>query len=160
MIDKEVYLVQNPALGAAILWKFIRGYYEKEQKAVPFPLLFFVLPIIFRNDLCDVISRTQQKSGLSKISEKLFNQKATNEIYTINNVAILLRQLTLKSIQIGIASGLFSIDYKTALVNPISKSKKAMSADINNMLKAAEKLGTWCSEMSINELCKWLKVRF
>ena len=29
-IDREVYYVQNPAIGAAVLWKFIYGYYLKE----------------------------------------------------------------------------------------------------------------------------------
>lgn len=45
-IDREVYYVQNPAIGAAVLWKFIYGYYLKENKMIPFPLLFIVLPII------------------------------------------------------------------------------------------------------------------
>ena len=47
-INREVYHVQNPAIGATILWQFICGYYAKETKPVPFPLLFFVLTFIFR----------------------------------------------------------------------------------------------------------------
>lgn len=69
-IDREVYYVQNPAIGATILWRFICGYYAKENKGVPFPLLFIVLPIIFRADLCMVIQSTQKGKGLSKVSEK------------------------------------------------------------------------------------------
>lgn len=160
MHEKEVYYVQNPALGASILWRFIRGYYKKDNKAVPFPILFIVLPVILRDELCSIISRTQQKSGLSKVSEKLFNNKTTNDLYTINNVAITLRPLTLKSIQIGIACNLFKLDYKTALVYPSYDTQKHFSIEINKILNASEKFGVWCSEMSLNELCKWLKVRF
>ncbi len=159
MIEKEVYYVQNPALGASILWKFVSGYYKKEHQAVPFPILFIVLPVIFRNDLCTLISRTRKSSGLSKISEKLFNTRSTNELYTINNVAIELRPLTLKSIQIGCDCDLFKIDFDTALVYPTLESRTNFADDINLMLEASEKFGVWCSEMSINELCKMLKVR-
>lgn len=74
-IDREVYYVQNPAIGAAVLWKFIYGYYLKENKMIPFPLLFIVLPIILREDLCTAIKSTQKKKGLSKVSEKLFKDK-------------------------------------------------------------------------------------
>lgn len=45
--DRDVMYVQNPAIGAALLWRFICGYYSNENKPVPFPLLFVVLPIGF-----------------------------------------------------------------------------------------------------------------
>ena len=90
-IDREVYYVQNPAIGAAVLWKFIYGYYLKENKMIPFPLLFIVLPIILREDLCTAIKSTQKKKGLSKVSEKLFKDKKNDDLYTINKSAIELR---------------------------------------------------------------------
>ena len=61
-MNKEVYNVQNPAIGAAILWRFICGYKSKDNEPTPFPLLFIVLPIIFREDLCAVIKSTQKIS--------------------------------------------------------------------------------------------------
>lgn len=160
MINKEVYYVQNPAIGSAILWRFSCGYYKSQSKAVPFPLLFIVLPIIFREDLRVVITSTQKRSGLSKVSEKLFKEKTTNELYTINNTAIELRPLTLDSIRIGIACGLLAVNYKTAEVYPLVETSKRMSVEVNKLLDASEKLGIWCSEMSLMEICKWLKVRF
>ena len=53
--DLDVMYVQNPALGAVLLWRFTCGYYSNENRPVPFPLLFVVLPIVFRQDLCSVI---------------------------------------------------------------------------------------------------------
>ena len=73
--DLDVMYVQNPALGAVLLWRFTCGYYSNENRPAPFPLLFVVLPIVFRQDLCSVIKSTQKASGLSKVSEKLFSGK-------------------------------------------------------------------------------------
>ena len=159
-MNKEVYYVQNPALGAVILWRFICGYYNKGKDFTPFPLLFIVLPIVFREDLREVIETTQKKSGLSKVSEKLFKGKSINELYTINNTAIDLRKLSLDSIRIGIACGLFNVNMETALVYPLIETNKRLSAETNRILAASEKLGVWCSEMTLLEICNWLKVRF
>ena len=160
-IDREVYYVQNPAIGAAVLWKFIYGYYLKENKMIPFPLLFIVLPIILREDLCTAIKSTQKKKGLSKVSEKLFKDKKNDDLYTINKSAIELRPLTLSSFNIGISARLFSIDILTAQVFPLTQAKKrGLSPSTKNLLDAAEKLGIWCSELSLLEICEWLKVRF
>lgn len=43
--DLDVMYVQNPALGTVLLWRFTCGYYSNENRPVPFPLLFVVLPI-------------------------------------------------------------------------------------------------------------------
>ncbi len=160
-IDREVYYVQNPAIGAAVLWQFICGYYSKESKAVPFPLLFVVLPIIFREDLCTIIKTTQKSKGLSKVSEKLFKEKKNDNLYTINNTAIALRPLTLESFNIGVSAKLFTMDISTATVFPLTQVKKGgLSTPVKRLLDSAEKLGIWCGELSLLEICEWLKVRF
>ena len=160
-INREVYHVQNPAIGATILWQFICGYYAKETKPVPFPLLFIVLPIIFREDLCAVIKSTQKGKGLSKVSEKLLKEKKNDDLYTINNSAISLRPLTLDSFNVGVSAKLFAMDTTTATVFPLTQVKKrGISASTKILLDAAEKLGVWCSELSMLEICEWLKVRF
>lgn len=86
--DLDVMYVQNPALGTVLLWRFTCGYYSNENRPVPFPLLFVVLPIVFRQDLCSVIKSTQKASGLSKVSEKLFSGKLNDSIHYVNNTAI------------------------------------------------------------------------
>ncbi|WP_415841630.1 three component ABC system middle component, partial [Paenibacillus macerans] len=50
-LNKEIQNVQNPAFGAFIIWNFVRGYYSNNKSLVPFPLLFIVLPVIFREDI-------------------------------------------------------------------------------------------------------------
>ncbi len=160
-LSRDIYLVQNPAIGAAILWRFVCGYYANENKPVPFPLLFIVLPVVFREDMCTVIKSTQKRKGLSKVSERLFENKKKDSLYSINSTAIVLRPLTLKAFSFGISASLFSLDKSTAYVYPLVRTKtSSISATTKNMLDAAEKLGGWCAELSLLEIEKWLKVRF
>lgn len=159
--DQEIYNVQNPAIGSAILWRFICGFYQCESKSAPFPLLFIVLPIIFREDLCSVIISTKKGSGLSKVSEKLFSARSNDKLFSIHRTALYMRELTLQSFNIGIAANLFSIDVDTAYVFPLTQTKRSnLSRDTNKLLSAAEKLGAWCAELSLLEICNMLKVRF
>lgn len=160
-IDSDVYHVQNPAIGAAILWKFTQGYYAKNSYPVPFPLLFIVLPIIFREDLCTVIKSTQKGKGISKVSQKLFDTKKKDNLYAVNNSAIVLRELTLESFNMGVAAKLMAMDKSTAMVYPILEKGRNMESDsVSTLLNAAEKLGGWCAELTLLEICDWLKVRF
>ena len=65
--DIDVRYVQNPAIPAPLLWRFVCAYYVNKNQPVPFPLLFVVLPIVFRQDLCTIIRSTQKASGLPKV---------------------------------------------------------------------------------------------
>lgn len=160
-MSNEVYMVQNPAIGAAILWRFICGYKDKRGELTPFPLLFIVLPIIFKEELRNRITSTQKRKGLSKMSEKLFEDQRNDELYSINDMALDFRQLTLDSFNVGSVSNLFQLKFDEALVYPVeTRVKNIFSIDTVNLLKAAEKLGVWCAESSMLEICEWLKVRF
>lgn len=158
--SREVYLVQNPAIGAAILWRFVCGYYNSESQQVPFPLLFVVLPIIFREDLREVISSTNKTSGLQKVSEKLFANKQTDLLCSIQNTAEQYKETTLSAINIALFTNLISISSKTALVMPLQTGTKKMPKSSEKLLKQSEKLGVWCSTLSLHEISILLKVRF
>ena len=160
--DLDVMYVQNPALGAVLLWRFTCGYYSNENRPVPFPLLFVVLPIVFRQDLCSVIKSTQKASGFSKVSEKLFSGKLNDSIHYVNNTAIQMRELTLEAFNIAVEAHLMSLSTENATVSPLTTAirKYVPKGDCKIMLSAAEKLGAWCSELTLLEVGKWLKVRF
>lgn len=160
--DRDVMYVQNPAIGAALLWRFICGYYSNENRPVPFPLLFVVLPMVFRQDLCAVIKSTQKASGLSKVSEKLFSSKRNDNIHYVNTTAIQMRELTLEAFNIAVEANLVSLSAETAMVFPLTTSarKYTPKGDCKDMMAASEKFGAWCSELTFLEIAKWLKVRF
>lgn len=159
---REVYLVQNPAIGAAILWRFVCGYYDNdsESRQVPFPLLFVVLPIIFREDLRNMINTTRKSSGLQKISEKLFENKKADLLCNIHIFAEQYKEITLSAINIAVGANLISVSKETALVMPIQTKTSKMPKSSEKLLKSAEKLGQWCSVLSLHEISALLKVRF
>jgi hypothetical protein len=161
-LKREIYLVQNPAIGAAILWRFVCGYYDadNESREIPLPLLFLVLPIIFRADLRDVIGSTYKSSGLQKVSEKLFASKRADLFCSLQDSAEQYRDITLAAINIAIGAKLLSLSCKTALVMPIQVKTSKMPKSSENLLKLAEKLGVWCSSLSLHEISTLLKVRF
>jgi hypothetical protein len=160
-IDLDVMYVQNPAIGAAILWHFVCGYYSKDSKPVPFPLLFVVLPIVFRRDLRMAIKSTQKASGISKLSEKLFKNKENDSIHFVNDIAIEMRALSLESFNIAVEANLISLSAEEATVIPLETSyNDTPKGDTKDILAAAEKLGEWCSRLTLFEIAKWLKLRF
>ena len=143
--DLDVMYVQNPALGTVLLWRFTCGYYSNENQ-----------------DLCSVIKSTQKASGLSKVSEKLFSGKLNDSIHYVNNTAIQMRELTLEAFNIAVEANLMSLSTENATVSPLTTAirKYVPKGDCKIMLSAAEKLGAWCSELTLLEVGKWLKVRF
>jgi hypothetical protein len=46
-LNEEVHQVQNPALGAMLVWRYVVGYHKARSDAAgcPLPLLFLVLPL-------------------------------------------------------------------------------------------------------------------
>lgn len=161
-LNKEIYLVQNPAIGAVILWRFVFGYYnaETENRSVPLPLLFLVLPIIFRADLRAVIESTNKSSGLQKVSEKLFRTRSADLFCDLQNSAEQYRNITLVAIKIALGAKLINLSYKTAMVTLIQDKKNKIPKSADDLLKSAEKLGMWCSSLSLHEISSLLKVRF
>lgn len=160
--SREVYLVQNPALGAVILWRFSCGYYDAEHatREIPFPLLFLVLPILFREDLRIIISSTNKSSGLQKIYEKLYHNKQADYFCSLQESAKQYRQLTLESFHVAWEKSLLHISYTNALVTPTIMKKSDIPSACADFIKLAEKLGYWCSQLTLYEISSLLKVRF
>ncbi len=135
-------------------------YGTEENKQVPFPLLFIVLPIIFREDLRTVIDGTNKPSGLQKVSEKLFKDRRTDLFYSIHNSAEQYKEITLTAINIAIAKSLISVDINTATILPLLRKVSKMPKSSERLLKLGDKLGIWCSAMTLHEISQLLKVRF
>lgn len=68
-MSDEIDLIQNPAIGSIIIWKFLFGYGTKLDYE-NFEILFIVLPIIFNQEMRSYIDSTREASGLTKVVEK------------------------------------------------------------------------------------------
>ena len=54
---KEFYNIQNPALSAYLLSRFSLGYMEENQDMAPMPLLFIVLPMMYKKEIVDTLHK-------------------------------------------------------------------------------------------------------
>ncbi|MBR6703669.1 MAG: hypothetical protein IKL76_03820 [Clostridia bacterium] len=160
-MNRELYYVQNPALGATAIREFVAGYYKYDAKPIPFPLVFLVIPIVFKKDLVLLLNTTDTKKGLAKISEKIFKNNQNDTLYSINNLAIGMREQTLDAFDIGLSARLYLLDKKTAMIYPTDNEINAKKlVDKMDILKAANRLGCLCAQLNLLEISDLLKVRF
>lgn len=156
----EVYLVQNPALGAILMWKFVQGYKRAGLGKLPsLPLLFLVLPVVFSESLRAVLNKTNESSGMRLFVAKF--SKSQETLLAIQKRMIILRGASLSSLSIGIESGLLTLNHSDALVDCNDKQMpRGIRDGIKTLAKQAEKLGAWCSSLTIQEVQTALRISF
>jgi hypothetical protein len=165
-LNKETRIVQNPALGAVLLWRFTRGYSEGSgiSAPTPIPLLYVLLPIIYHQETAEFVKSTQKASGLRAFVHKFDETKTSKSdlILAIHDRAKTMRSLTRHSLSLAIASDLIAVDVRSGTVFPITKTqpKAGIPNSVSDMIKAAEKLGFWCSKLTLHEISITLKVAF
>jgi len=166
ILNQETRNIQNPALGAMLLWRFTTGYAKgsKASSPIPLPLLFIVLPIMLHQETAQFITSTQQRSGLRTFAAKFAEpQTSKNDLLlAIHERSIKMRNLSMNSLRQAIASKLILIDSTEGVAISISKTqpKAGIPKSVGSMIRGAEKLGSWCSELTLHEVSVILKVRF
>ena len=71
-----VALVQNPAFGSLLLWKFGRGFQAERVGELPVLTPFFLaLPLVLYGPTMRIIKSTNQSSGLAKFVSKLAEER-------------------------------------------------------------------------------------
>jgi hypothetical protein len=165
-LSKETRIVQNPALGAFLIWRFVVGYEKGVDipKGTPFPLIFIVLPIILHPEICGFAKSTLQSSGLRAFAGKFVTASASKSdlLLAINRRALRMRNLTLDSLSLAISTHLVTLTSDDGLILPLSNTppRTGIPESITTLLKVAEKLGVWCSQISLHEVSIILKVGF
>lgn len=159
-IPDEVYLVQNPALGAVLIWRFVEGYQQDDRSKRPvLPLLFMVVPILFSQPLLLQLSATRLSSGLRLFAAKF--SKNQDELVSIQRRMIGLREVSLSGLSMAVECGLLHVDHQSALVEATSKRlPKDVSERIRTLADQAKKLGAWCSTMTLHEIQAALRIGF
>lgn len=161
-ILKEVQAMQNPALGAMLLWRFTCGFSpESSPNGTPLPLAFVVLPLTFHATSAEKVSSTLAGSGLRKFESKFSDDERGDVLLALQPRMLAMRDLSLRSLRIAIRSGLLTLVPREAVLWP--RSRSALPADakpVGDLLKSAEKLGSWCRDVSLFEVAGLLKVEF
>ena len=164
-LTQEVRHVQNPALGGILLWRFACGYTEHHKTSDPPPLhlLFVVLPILFHSETLEVLKRTNRPTGLHGFADKFSRSEfgMSDVLLAIQSRAVSWRHLTWESIQLGIRSRLITLSSSHGTLIPLSTaSPTGVPPSVRPLLTNAEKLGEWCSDLSLFEIATILKVGF
>jgi hypothetical protein len=157
----EAQLVQNVALGAVLIWRFVAHYDQASHRGCALPLCFTVLPILFHHATRDAAITTNPGSPLAKFVEKLDQRR--EDLLAIHERMQAIKALSLRSIQLAMERGLVSllpeegtvIAFQTTRLPPVSRPEA-----LRPMIRAAEKLGGWFAPHDLAHISNQLRVFF
>lgn len=164
ILSRETRNVQNPALGAMLLWRFASGYERTSatRNHPNLPLLFMVLPLLFHEEIASIMAGTKASSGLRVFADKFASSSISKSdlLVSLSERIICMKALTIESLMIGISSSLLSLDARTASVVPLTVTapRVGVPESIKKLSLLAEKLGGWCSSLTNHEIGLTLKI--
>lgn len=163
MLAREAQNVQNPALGAAVIWRFCCAYSAAHPTGDPPPLtvLFLVLPIVLHQATVELLRRTFVRSGLRAYAAKFGDSQVAKQdlLLQIHERTLRWRTLSLQSIELAAAGRLIHITESGDAV-PLSRTKaRGVPDEVKQLMADAEKLGIWCGQLTLHEITTTLKVR-
>ena len=143
----SIALVQNPALGALLLWTFGKAYQEESVgQTAQVPSFFLILPLVYHAATLKHITSTYQSSGLAQVARKLGDEREL--LIGIHGRTMKMRDLTLASIATGITSTLLHLDYKTGYIRSNDARPPKSPERLKYHVSGAEKLGRWFARLS------------
>jgi hypothetical protein len=163
MLAWEVQNIQNPALGAAALWRFCCGYVEAHPTDDPpyLPLLFLVLPVVLHRATAELLRHTRPSSGLRAFAAKFGDSQVLKQdlLLQVHERAVRWRPLSLQSIELAAAGHLIQLSERGEAI-PLSRTKaRGLPDEVKQLLADAEKLGLWCGQLTLHEVTTTLKVK-
>ena len=156
----ELEIVQNPALGAYIIWRFGLGFQKEEGLAPTLPHAFLVLPLVLHQPTFETIRSTQKASGLALFAAKLGENR--ENLIAVHERALAIRRLTIQSIVMGITGKLLTLNYVDATIRANWPKRgvrmPALPERIKPLPGAAEKVGYWFSKVDLHQVVSTLAV--
>jgi hypothetical protein len=129
----------------------------------PMPVLFVVLPLLFDEDTAHMIASTQKASGLRLFAGKFAESKhaKADVLLSLESRARALRRQTLEALGLAVKARLLFLDAAAGEVVALSQAPALSLPDsVRPLIRSAEKLGTWCGDLSLFELSTTLQVTF
>lgn len=157
----EAHLVQNVALGATLIWRFVATHDQAAKSACPLPLCFVVLPILFHHVTRAAALSTLPSSPLAKFVEK-FDQKR-EDLLALHDRMLAMKALSLRSLQLAAERGLIVVVPVNGIVLASPKIKLTAARQpeaLRPLLRAAEKLGGWCAPHDLAHIANQLRLFF
>ena len=165
VLAEEVWQVQNPAVGALLLWRYVVGYTAARNDAAscPLTLTFLVLPTLLHRDTAQHVHTTRPSSGLRAFAAKFSASGAAESdvLLELNDRARAMRRQSLDALRMAVGARLLSADLQEGTVVTLTTSPvRGTAEEVRNLARAAEKLGGWCAQLTLFEVASTLKVRF
>ncbi|MBI6150815.1 hypothetical protein JEP92_01820 [Serratia surfactantfaciens] len=165
--DEIEKLINNPSLGAYLLWIFCKKHqdYQEEKQGVPPAYLFCILALLFDEDIRKAIASTQIAKGLRFSLAKLEKSRSnkTDILYSISKKIKLNKERSLESILVGLYYGIITINKDSGYIVSIPPDKLNIfnhPQEMNDIIIGAEKLGYWFSKHNALEIQEILRIKF
>lgn len=166
ILNREVRAIQNPALGAVLIWRAASSYQQRHATAsfMPLQLGFLVLPIVFHEETSELVTGTRTASGLRKLTEKFRSaeENKTDLLLAVSRRAVAMRALTWDSIRLGLSSNVLSLNTEAGTVMSLSDTAlvSGVPHSVRPLLANAEKLGAWFAGLTLYEISLQIQVSF
>lgn len=155
----EQKLTHNTALASHLISVAIRECFETNlrKSGVEFPLVFTILPLVFHKQTAETLATKKRPGVLIKaISENREIPLGLQE--RMEGLA----DLTLGAINLGFSTNLFYLDVNGSmeLVPGENSGMDFSHPKIKTAVNAAKRVGQSCSELSLEQICIYLNIRF
>jgi len=158
----EYEIMQNNALGALALSAFTIEFYKNTNNmhGPTLPVLMPVLPMVLHEDTASTLHNKHKKGGFYK------------SIYKNKTILIGLQQRmesmadqTFQALNFAFASKMLNYDNSTNQIIPRRRTSplkliNSNYVEIRRIIKAAERLGYWFSEMELEQISIALNLRW
>lgn len=161
----EFEVMLNVALGAEALRAYVLGFEAsrgtESDQVITLWHLATVLPLVYHEVSRRAIGKRQVRSGLRAVLTRDPNNGiAQNEaVFNINGRIRASFPRTIRSLNCAFAWKLLSVE-SGAIVSLGSRKRQSMIGEAADIIRSAEKLGTWSGGMSAFEYFAVLGVEF
>jgi len=137
---KEVSYLLNPAFCSRLLYNTIKTYTTESNRSFPFPLVYFILPLLLHRKTREAISSKSQFINWIRSNEPLLIGFAerTKSLVVITNEAL---EFLLQSGYV-VFSASAELEIFPAIKSP-SKTKFTEDNDIKECITKSEHVGKW-----------------
>lgn len=161
--DFESSVLQNPALGALLLWQVARAFTDRhpDGAAPQLPFFLLALPMLFHAPTVRRIKAMNFDSGLMKA------------VSDGPEIALGLQDrlkrsagISLQALELACASHLLVREYGSGFPSfraegtALPPGARSVAQDVRDMMSAARRLGVWFADDGIQGACLRLDVRF
>lgn len=158
LLASEADLVQNSALGAALLWAFTAEYFgqSRGERGPAFSTALLVLPMTFHQETVECLNSRNYDGGLDLALAE--NRTLTVDIQERMRA---LEPQTMNALNVAFAAGLLTYERERGELRPGRKTSPFQidSAEVRRMLNTATRLGYWFCVINPARLGSLLRVR-